>query len=154
MDYSFVDNTISEYMQKIMSNKFSEKELTKDYLLSAVEDAENLYNGDVEETLEDHYNDFDLDEIKDMTETPIIYVYKKNAPVKIDSDDIFRYLENEVSDQEADSFDYKKVDELLKPLNEYLDSISCTYTIVGVIKEEEVKPIWEKLRNEWLEGEE
>ena len=49
---------------------------------------------------------------------------------------------------------YKKVDELLGPLNEYLRKLNVTYDIVGIIDPTEVKPIWEKLLKEWLkEGE-
>ena len=35
--------------------------------------------------------------------------------------------------------------------NSYLATISNTYECIGRIRDEEVKPIWEKLKKEWNE---
>lgn len=126
----------------------SEKDLTKENLLAATDEAENLYDTSIEECLEDYYNDWDFESIKKI-DYPTVFVYQKSAPFKLDAEDVMSYFEQSQCEQDCDNFDYKYVNELLKPLNNYLATISNTYECIGRIKDEEVKPVWEKLKAEW-----
>ena len=142
----------SEWEKKIYSNIFSEKDTASDeYRLSAEPEPEHLGMEDAEESLEDYYSDYDIEELKSWKETPTVFVFKKNAPSKVDSEDIFSLLENDMPEYDADNFDYEKVDELLKPLNEYLKTAILSFDVVGVLDPKEVKPIWKKILKEWSE---
>lgn len=142
----------SEWEKKIRSNIFSEKDTASvEYCLSADPEPEFLGGEDVKESLEDYYSDYDIEELKSWKEPPTVYVFKKNSLSKIDSQDIFSILEQEMSDYYADNFDYEKVDELLAPLNEHLQKTIITYDTVGIIDPKEVKPIWKKILKEWSE---
>lgn len=141
-----------DFEKKIFSTIFSEKSISNsDYCLSAEMEPEYLSGEDIEESLESYYSDYDIEDLKKIEGTPNIFVFKKCPPTKVKSDDIFSMVENDLSDNAIDNFDYKEVDKLLEPLNEYLEKINVTYDIVGIIDPTEVKPIWEKLLKEWLE---
>lgn len=144
-----------DWEKKIFSTIFSEKDTTSDeYCLSANMGPEYLYKEDIEEILENYYSDYGIEDLKKIEGIPHIFVFKKSPPTKVDSEDIFYRLESDLCYNAIDNFDYKKVDELLEPLNEYLRKLNVTYDIVGIIDPTEVKPIWEKLLKEWLkEGE-
>lgn len=141
-----------EWEKKIFSNIFSEKDTASDdYCLSADMEPEYLCGEDIEESLESYYSDYDIEDLKKIEGTPHIFVFKKCPPTKVNSDDIFSRVESDLCDNAIDNFDYKEVDKLLEPLNEYLKKLNVTYDIVGIIDPTEVKPIWEKLLKEWIE---
>ena len=137
--------------EKIMSATFSSKDLKDDNLLAAEDSAEELYDHDIEDCLEAYYSDWELDEVNAI-DCPCVFVYQKIKPFKLTAEDVMNYFEQSQCEQDCDNFEYAEVDRLLEPLNVYLASISNTYECVGRIKDEEIKPIWEKLKKEWNEG--
>lgn len=134
--------------EKIMNNTLSIEDLRSDELLGATDDIEYLVDTDPEECLESYYNDCEIDEINAI-ELPNIFVYQKTKPFALDAEDVMNYFEQVQCEEDCDNFDYVKVNRLLEPLNKYLATISNTYECIGRIKDEEVKPIWEKLKKEW-----
>lgn len=131
-----------------MNNTFSIEDLRSDELLGATDDIEYLVDTDPEECLENYYNDYEIDEINAI-ELPNIFVYQKTKPFVLDAEGVMNYFEQVQCEEDCDNFDYAKVNRLLEPLNKYLATISNTYECIGRIKDEEVKPIWEKLKKEW-----
>ncbi len=136
-------------MEKVMQNTLSFEELTGNELLSADDSPGYIYDHCIEEALESHYNDYPIDELK-VIGLPNVYVFKKDKPFQYNADMIFDVFEQNVCESDADNFDFKKVNELLIPLNNYLKEVSNTYSIIGRIKDDDVKPVWEKLKKEWL----
>lgn len=136
--------------EKIMNNTLSLKELRPDELLGATDDVEYLSDTDPEECLESHYSDYEIDEINAI-ELPNIFVYQKTKPFALDAEDVMNYFEQSQCEQDCDNFDYAEVNRLLGPLNGYLATISNTYECIGRIEDEEVRPIWEKLKKKWNE---
>lgn len=134
--------------EKIMNNTLSIEDLRSDELLGATDDIEYLVDTDPEECLESYYNDCEIDEINAI-ELPNIFVYQKTKPFALDAEDVMNYFEQVQCEEDCDNFDYVKVNRLLEPLNKYLATISNTHECIGRIKDEEVKPIWEKLKKEW-----
>lgn len=136
--------------EKIMNNTLSIEELRSDELLGATDEIEYLTSNDPEECLESYYSDYGLDEINAI-ELPSIFVYQKTKSFVLDAEDVMNYFEQSQCEGDCDNFDYAEVNRLLEPLNKYLATISNTYECIGRIKDEEVKPIWEKLKKEWNE---
>lgn len=134
--------------EKIMNNILSIEDLRSDELLGATDDIEYLVDTDPEECLESYYNDCEIDEINAI-ELPNIFVYQRTKPFALDAENVMNYFEQVQCEEDCDNFDYAKVNRLLEPLNKYLATISNTYECIGRIKDEEVKPIWEKLKKEW-----
>lgn len=134
--------------EKIMNNTLSIEDLRSDELLGATDDIEYLVDTDPEECLESYYNDCEIDEINAI-ELPNIFVYQRTKPFALDAENVMNYFEQVQCEEDCDNFDYAKVNRLLEPLNKYLATISNTYECIGRIKDEEVKPIWEKLKKEW-----
>lgn len=134
--------------EKIMNNTLSIEELRSDELLGATDDIEYLVDTDPEECLESYYSDYEIDEINAI-ELPNIFVYQKTKPFALDAENVMNYFEQVQCEEDCDNFDYAEVNRLLEPLNKYLATISNTYECIGRIKDEEVKPIWEKLKKEW-----
>lgn len=131
-----------------MNNTLSIEDLRSDELLGATDDIEYLVDTDPKECLESYYNDCEIDEINAI-ELPNIFVYQRTKPFALDAEDVMNYFEQVQCEEDCDNFDYAKVNRLLEPLNKYLATISNTYECIGRIKDEEVKPIWEKLKKEW-----
>lgn len=134
--------------EKIMNNTLSIEELRSDKLLGVTDDIEYLVYTDPEECLESYYSDYEIDEINAI-ELPNIFVYQKTKPFALDAENVMNYFEQVQCEEDCDNFDYAEVNRLLEPLNKYLATISNTYECIGRIKDEEVKPIWEKLKKEW-----
>lgn len=134
--------------EKIMNNTLSIEELRSDELLGATDEIEYLISNDPEECLESYYSDYEIDEINAI-ELPNIFVYQKTKPFALDAENVMNYFEQVQCEEDCDNFDYAEVNHLLEPLNKYLATISNTYECIGRIKDEEVKPIWEKLKKEW-----
>lgn len=130
-----------EFEKKIFETKFSEKDLTSDMLIATEPEPDYLSCNDIEEALDDYIDD--SDEPLESTPMPTVFVFKKDKPLKILSDDIYDLLYNHTL-LENDNFDYEEVTNLLKPLNNYLEKINNSYSIVGIIDPADVKPLWEK----------